>query len=423
MTAIDWTAAELPSVVERLPNALTVIVHAERKCPLAAVYLGYRAGSREEPASRAGLAHLCEHLMYTGTSRNPGSYFAPFEQLGASSMNAFVKEDYSAYFATVPASALDFAMSMEADRMANITQVLDRERIERQRDVVINELRQREGQPYGCAPRMLAELVHRPEHPYAHPPDGLEAELREIPGDDVRAWLELRHSPAAATLIVAGDVEPARVIESAKRHFGPIPSQTIHPGNLFAVSDPPVGARRQIELAVEHARLCIGWIGPGFASPEYAALEALCEILAAAQSSRLSQRLVQAERLATEVTIELRPRELGTLIVLSITAQIGVSLGEIEAIVREEIEHLAGGPESQELETARLRLFGKMVRGFEHVGGPCSKSDRLGLATMVCGTPDSHGIYLRRMAALQPDAIACASQYLASGGAVLEMHR
>src|SRR5438105_2941315 len=103
MRQIDWAAARLPSQVERLANGLTIVVHTELKAPVAAVYVGYRVGSRDEPAAMAGLAHLCEHLMFAGTEAVPGSYFAPFEQAGAAWMNAYVKEDYSAYFVTVPA--------------------------------------------------------------------------------------------------------------------------------------------------------------------------------------------------------------------------------------------------------------------------------------------------------------------------------
>ena len=246
MPAIDWNAAQLPSVVERLANGLTVIVHAEPKSPIVAVYAGYRAGSRDEPKSKAGLAHLCEHLMFSGTKSNPGSYFAPFEQAGALWMNAFVKEDYSAYFATLPAAALDFAMSMEADRMANITEVLDDDRVERQRDVVVNELRQQEAQPHGCAARLLADLAHPPGHPYAHLPDGLIAELGNISTDDVREWIGSRHSPTMATLIVAGDVEPRRVIQKANHHFGLLAPRSVAPRLAFAATDSPVASRRQV---------------------------------------------------------------------------------------------------------------------------------------------------------------------------------
>jgi zinc protease len=422
MKVIDWNAAQLPSVVERLANGLTVVVHAEPKSPIAAVYVGYRAGSRDEPKSKAGLAHLCEHLMFSGTKSNPGSYFAPFEQAGALWMNAFVREDYSAYFATLPAAALDFAMSMEADRMANIAEVLDDDRVERQRDVVVNELRQLEAQPYGCAARLLAELAHPPDHPYAHLPDGLIAELGNISTDDVREWIGSRHSPTMATLIVAGDVEPRQVIQKANHHFGMLAPQSVAPRLAFTAVDSPVVARRPIELPVKHGKLYIAWNGPGLAFPDYPALETTCEILAGTKGSRLGHRIVQIEQLASDIAVEVRPRELGLLAVLSITARIGVPLSAIEALVRDEIEQLfTEGPTPHELDVARLRLFGKIVRGFERVGGPRSKSDALGLATIAGGTPDSHQSRLSILATMQPAAVAAASRWLAGAGVVLEM--
>jgi zinc protease len=422
MPAIDWSAAQLPSVVERLANGLTVIVHVEPKSPIAAVYVGYRAGSRDEPKSKAGLAHLCEHLMFSGTTRNPGSYFAPLEQAGALWMNAFVREDYSAYFATVPVAALDFAMSMEADRMANIAEVLDDDRVNRQRDVVVNELRQREAQPYGCAARIVAELLHPCGHPYAHLPDGLIAELDNISTDDVRLWMGSRHSPMTATLIVAGDVDPVRVIEKANHHFGLLVPGQAAPRPQPGVGRSSVASRRQIEMPVNTGKLCIAWSGPGFASPDYPALEVACEILAGSQGSRLGRRIIQAEQLASDIAVDVRPRELGVLAVLSITGPRGVPLSAIEELVRVEIERLcAEGPEPHELDTARLRLFGKTVRGYQRVGGPQSKSDALGLATIVGGTLDSHQRRLSLLAAMRPDAVAAAGRWLAGSGAVLEI--
>jgi zinc protease len=422
MSAIDWSAVELPSTVERLANGLTIIIHVEPKSPLAAVYLGNRAGARDEPPSKAGLAHLCEHLMFSGTRKNPGSYFAPFEQVGASSMNAFVREDYSAYFATVPATRVDFAIMMEADRMANISGALDADTIERERNVVLNELRQREGSPYGCSARILAELAHPPGHPYAHEPDGLIEELGNISPNDVVLWLESRHGPAVATLVVAGDVEPAGVVAQAERHFGSLAQKVAIPRPGFVLGGLPFAPRRQIELPVPNHRLYIAWCGPGCASAEYPALELACEILAGARSSRLWHRLAQVERLTTDIQIDLRPRDMGALIVLVATARMGAPLSAIEEVVRSEVERLvAEGPEPQELDIARLHLFGKMVRGFERMGGPQSKSDALGFAAIVCGGVNSHRNRLSALSAMPPRAVADACRCLTEPGAVLEV--
>jgi zinc protease len=441
LLAIDWNAAQLPTVTERLANGLNVIVHPEPKAPIAAVYVGYRAGSRDEPAGKAGLAHLCEHLMFSGTRNYPGSFFAPFEQAGAAWMNAFVKEDFSAYFATVPADALDFALAMEADRMVNLADALSEERLERQREVVINEVRQREGQPYGCANRILAELAHPPGHPYAHPPDGLISELYDISIDDVRLWLTSRHSPAMATLIIAGDVEPARAVENARRHFAPLLRQ---PGTsaYFPVAndcpeqrreqaaklghlelDSQFYGRRTVGLPVKNAKLCIEWKGPDFTSPEYPALEVACEILAGSRDSRLAHRLVYAEHLATDVVVEVRPRDWGARVLLSITAETAVPLTLIESLVRQEIERLGtDGPGLRELEVAQVRIFGKVLRGFERVGGPGSKSGALGLAAMIGASVDSHRRWLSALAAMRPEAAATASRWLSGAGGILEIY-
>ena len=419
---IDWSAARMPTRVQRLANGLTVIAHPDHKSPVVAVYVGYRAGSRDEPMGRAGLAHLCEHLMFSGTKVFAGSYFAPFEQAGAAWMNAFVKEDYSAYFATLPAGALDFALRMEADRLAHLAEALDAEKVDRQREVVRNELRQRESEPYGGAIRMLAELAHPSDDPYAHPPDGLVEELDNISIDDVREWIETRHVAANVEVIIAGDVEPEQAIEKACHHFEAIASRPAIARPAHCAVNGARASRKVIEQPIKHARLYIAWNGPAFASPDYPALEAACALLAGGR--RLGHRIVEAERLATELAVEFRPRALGSLVVLNVTARDGVPLGAIETAVRLELERLSrDGPSGDELDVARLRLFGGLVRGIERVGGPQSKSDMLGLAALVGGSPDVYEQRISHIATMAPDAIVAAvRRWLAAEGAVLEMH-
>jgi hypothetical protein len=97
-------------------------------------------------------------------------------------------------------------------------------------------------------------------------------------------------------------------------------------------------------------------------------------------------------------------------------------LSAIEEIVRGEIRQLfARGPDPRELETARFRLFGKMVRGFERIGGPDGKSDMLGLATIVYGKAESHRNRLSSLASTQPATVAAASRWMADAGAVLKI--
>jgi predicted Zn-dependent peptidase len=69
----SWPELQMGTEVTVLDNGLTVVAHRDSKAPIVAVYVAYRAGSREEPRSKAGLAHLFEHLMFSGTEKFPGN--------------------------------------------------------------------------------------------------------------------------------------------------------------------------------------------------------------------------------------------------------------------------------------------------------------------------------------------------------------
>src|SRR5690242_18941977 len=108
---------------------------------------------------------------------------------------------------------------MEADRLAHLAEALDAEKVDRQREAVRNELRQRESGQYGGAIRILAELSHPPDHPYSHPPDGFVEELDNSSLADVREWIATRHVAANVEVIIAVDIEPGDAIEKARHHF------------------------------------------------------------------------------------------------------------------------------------------------------------------------------------------------------------
>jgi predicted Zn-dependent peptidase len=223
-------------------------------------------------------------------------------------------------------------------------------------------------------------------------------------------------------VIIAGDVEPGQAIEKACHHFEAIASRPAIARPAHCAVNGARASRKVIEQPIKHARLYIAWNGPAFASADYPALEAACALLAGGR--RLGHRIVEAERLATELAVEFRPRALGSLMVLNVTARDGVPLGAIETAVRLELERLSrDGPSGEELDVARLRLFGGLVRGIERVGGPQSKSDMLGLAALVGGSPDVYEQRIAHIATMAPDAIVAAvRRWLAAEGAVLEIH-
>ena len=107
-------AVDIPYQSFTLDNGLRVIVHEDRKAPVVAVSVWYRAGSKHEPAGKTGFAHLFEHLMFNGSENSPGDFFEPLQQVGATDFNGTTNTDRTNYFETVPTGALDRALFLAA---------------------------------------------------------------------------------------------------------------------------------------------------------------------------------------------------------------------------------------------------------------------------------------------------------------------
>src|SRR5437867_536115 len=148
-----------------LPNGMEVIQHVDRKAPLVHLNFRFRVGSKHEKPGHTGLAHLFEHLLYQG--RDPSSDFGVVaERIGATGLGGSAGFDYTEFYETVPASRLERMLWLMSNQFAQVEEHLTQENLDRQRAVVINEVRQkRENAPYGRLNGLMHESVFPPGHP------------------------------------------------------------------------------------------------------------------------------------------------------------------------------------------------------------------------------------------------------------------
>src|SRR5439155_24792426 len=215
-----------PFEKSELPNGMTVILHEDHSLPIAVVNIGYWVGSRFEQAHRTGFAHLFEHLMFMGTQRVPTKAFDAWMEGVGGSNNAWTSEDRTDYFDMAPASAVNLLLWLEADRLRDLGPLMTLEKLNAQREVVRNERRQTaENQPYGKVELRLPELLYPEAHPYHHPVIGSHEDLEAATVSDVKAFFASFYDPANASIVVAGDFDPAKAKETIDRMFGTIPSR------------------------------------------------------------------------------------------------------------------------------------------------------------------------------------------------------
>jgi predicted Zn-dependent peptidase len=326
--ALDYPMPEhVPLAAERyrLDNGLEVILSPDHTVPLVAVHAWYHVGAKDDPPGRAGLAHLFEHLMFDGRSAHvaEGQHNLLLAEAEANDVNADTTVDRTAYHETVPRDRLELALWLESERMAFLLAGMDQDKLDRERRVVENELRQTvEQQPYGWVPAFVRGAAFPEPHPYHHLPLGEVAQLDAVTLDEARAFFRTWYVPGNCTLALVGDFDPTAAKALVTRYFGSIAAGRPTPERPDVLPSPLDRERRlTIEADVPLARVVVAWpVVPRFA-PGSAELETGASPLA----GFLRAELVGGQKLATSVSAWVDLGHLAGLFEVSIELAPGAS--------------------------------------------------------------------------------------------------
>jgi zinc protease len=206
-----------------LSNGLEVIVQEDHHSPFVALNLRVHSGSKDDPPGRKGMAHLVEHLQFAGSAHTaPDSFYATMGAIGATGVNGTTEEDATSYYETVPTSALERMLWVEADRFASARVGWSEAAVAREKEVVGQELRLRSAnEPYGFLSQFVALAVYPEGHPYVRPLDE-EAEVKAATAVELGEFAARNYVPENATLVLVGDVDPATARAVVTRYFGGI---------------------------------------------------------------------------------------------------------------------------------------------------------------------------------------------------------
>ncbi len=422
-TAASAQDPDIPFDEFYLDNGLRVIVHEDRKAPIVAVTIWYHVGSKNEVPGKTGFAHLFEHLMFNGSENHNDEYFRPLQEVGATSMNGTTDFDRTNYFQTVPTSAVDLALWLESDRMGHLLGAVDQERLDEQRGVVQNEKRQGDNEPYGKVFATIVENLFPPGHPYSWEVIGSMDDLNAASLDDVKTWFETYYGPNNATLVLAGDIDVATAREKVQRYFGDIPPgpPLTHKQRWIPNSVP--ASRIVMQDRVPEARIYKVWLAPEWISDEATYLQLADYVLTSGKTSRLYQRLVYRDQIATDAGAFQLVNEIAGAYVVYATAGEGQDLAAVERALDEELERfLDEGPTRAELERVRTEIRSGFIRGIEQVGGFGGKSQILAENAVYGGRPDHYKHSLEVLSrATQQQVVATARKWINGPPLVIEV--
>lgn len=283
---------------EVLSNGVVLIGHDHRAADVAALQLWVRVGGRDEAPEALGLAHFLEHMIFKGTAtRPPGSIDRLLEGLGGRS-NAFTAYDYVHYDVVLPVEHLATGLELLADIAMNAS--FPTEEVEREKQVVFEEMRLTQDDPEQLLRRRSSELTYA-GHPYGRPILGTREFVATLTRERLLAFYRQHYVPANMVIVVVGPARHGELRPLVDRTFGRLRGPAPPPRAATPVV--PITARRtdDVRRPERQAYLGVSWQAAAIDGEDVFAVDLLTYILGDGPASRLNRVLREERRLVASV--------------------------------------------------------------------------------------------------------------------------
>ncbi len=368
----------------RLPNGLTLFIHEDHSDPIVHVEVTYHTGSARETPGKSGFAHFFEHMMFQGSEHVRDEEHFKLIQGAGGNMNGTTDRDRTNYFETLPSNYLETALWLESDRMGFLLDSVTQKKFEVQRSTVKNEKGQNvDNVPYGKKDEMQDFILYPTGHPYSWSTIGYVEDLDRVNVEDLKNFFMRWYGPNNASLVVAGDVNPAEVLKLTEKYFGAIPrgpevrKQRVEPFRL-----PDIRRASIPDSKITMPLLNYTWPTPPAYHADDAALDVMSNILSDGKNSLLYKNFDKSEKsngagsfnssseLAGEFTIQIldfpgNDVDLETLLkqTLGEFDKNGVSDEDIKIAVETYISEITRRLESVASKSATISLYHYMHNG------------------------------------------------------------
>jgi zinc protease len=320
-----------------LPNGLTVILNVDKSDPIVCLAVYYHVGSSREVPGKTGFAHLFEHMMFQESENLGRGKFVNYVSNAGGTFNGSTGQDVTNYFEVLPKNALEMALWMESDRMGYLENTVTKSNLANQQNVVQNEKRQGvDNAPYGFNEYIILKNMYPKGHPYSWDVIGEMEDLTNATVDDVKAFHRKFYSPGNAFLVISGDINIEDVKPLIEKYFGEIP------GGEKVESRKPIPTSLVSTVRLYHEdnfakapQLTMVFPAPEQFSKDSYALDFLGDLLANSKKAPLYTILVKDKKLTSRVMARNGSQELAGSFRISVTANPGVNLTEVEKAIFE----------------------------------------------------------------------------------------
>ncbi|WP_214823236.1 pitrilysin family protein [Exiguobacterium sp. s28] len=352
-----------------LDNGVRIVIEPMADVRSTSTGVFIKAGTRTEGMTEIGISHLIEHMLFKGTKTRTAKEIASFfDELGGS-VNAFTSKDHTCYYVKTLDEHAVIAFDALADMLFD--SLFDETELEKEKRVVLEEIKMYEDTPEDLVHELLAKAVYKDDI-LAEPILGTEASVLGLSREQLLRYVASTYTGNRVVVSIAGHV-PQELVEAVTRRFADLPS-----GESPKESTTPIlysdVVKKQKET--EQAHLCWNFEAIAAKDDRLPHLALLNNAIGATMSSRLFQSIREEEGLAYSIySYYTTFDDHGTF-----TIYIGTSpetLAQVETIMTRELETLkADGLSDEEVEKGKRQLKGSLVLGNESTSARMNRNGR-----------------------------------------------
>lgn len=395
-----------------LPNGFNALLCPESGSGVTSVQVWVAAGSVYENEKTAGLSHFLEHLIFKGTKKFPGDEISRIVETSGGAINAGTSKEYTVYYIDTPSEAAAAAVEILADAVSNAAFPPDE--IEKERPVVIEEIKRHDDSPTSVLYELLSETLYSVS-PYRGRIIGDEKVIAGVSRGEIIAYYKKYYTPSNMIVSIAGDFDAASMRAAVEKYFGAQAASGKPPQVKLKETGKPAILLRKVSKNVAHTYAAAGYLAPDTSSDRQFAADVAAHILGGGQSSRLYRKLREQMRLVYAIDADFYAQKGDGIFGVSAIFD-KENFDAVREAVAAEISRLrAEGPSDEELKRARAVIKNGWLFGVEKAH---DRASMLGYWSIA----DNVAILERYLAAI--DAVTAddvrnfMNEYLADGAGV-----
>ena len=334
-------------------------------------------GSRDEDEDMNGISHFIEHMVFKGTKNYSNLQIARSLESVGGYLNAFTTKEHTCFYARI----IDIHLTKAIDVLSDIVQypVFDPKEIEKEKSVVLEELKNIEDDPDDIIHDYLDRSVYH-KHPLGFPVIGKADTIRKLNRNDMFLYMKNHFVPERMVVAAAGNLVHEKLVEAVDARFT---ARGKRKEFLRKQGPREICSKHEVfDRPNSQAYVCIGTLGYSVKSRLRYPLLVLNTLLGDGMSSRLFQNIREKYGFAYAVYSFVN--------LLSDTGNFGVYIGtdnenierSLELIYKEFTALREKGAGIAELERTKTQMKGSMMLGLENMS---NRMMRLGSSELYFG--------------------------------------